>query len=287
MVKKFKDLSKEEIDKVKVYLNKIERNNKNIEEIKKDFNEKIYDYGEGVLFSFKENEVIGKVLIVLEAVKHLSVIYIHSLEIDENIVDGVSIVKELLEEAIKIGEEKNCNKILLGIRNERVLTILSDIGYKAEYKSYTMKLENRKTVDTTLELISLSEDNKVEYLDIFNRSFSDMPHGCYYESEDIEKYLKDNSLNRYYLVSDKNNMIGFMNIDICENTGSFDIGLCKEYRGVGYGKKILEKAIETLNKMKVEKVTLIVIGENKIALNMYLKRGFKIELSLGDWIKIK
>ncbi|WP_297635980.1 GNAT family N-acetyltransferase [uncultured Clostridium sp.] len=238
MVKKFKDLSKEEIDKVRVYLNKAEKNNKSIEEIKKEFNEKIYDYGEGVLVSFKENEIIGKVLIVLEAVNPLSVIYIHSLDIDENIVDGVSIVKELLKEAIKIGEDKKCNKILLGIKNERILKILSDIGYEAEYKSYIMKLENRKTVDTTLELISLSENNKVEYLDIFNRSFSDMPHGCYYEREDIEKYLKDNSLNKYYLVSDKNNIIGFMNIDICDNVGSFDIGLCKEYRGIGYGKKL-------------------------------------------------
>ncbi|WP_297635977.1 hypothetical protein [uncultured Clostridium sp.] len=42
-----------------------------------------------------------------------------------------------------------------------------------------------------------------------------------------------------------------------------------------------------MNKTKVEKVTLIVIGENKIALNMYLKRGFEIEQILSDWIKIK
>lgn len=287
MIKRFKDLNEEEIKAVKIYLNKIEKNDKSEEEIKKEFNEKVYNFGEGVLFSFKEKEVVGKTLIVLEAVKHLSVIYIHSLDVGEDVEEKVSIVKELLEAAIKLGEDKKCGKILLGIRNERVIKILSELGYRVEYKSYTMKLENRDTIDSSLELITLSEENKNEYLDVFNKSFSDMPHGCYYEIEDIEKYLKDNSLNRYYLVSDKNNIIGFMNIEINDKVGSFDIGLCKEYRGIGYGKKILEKAIEILNTMKAEKVTLIVIGENKIALNMYLKRGFEIEHTLSDWIKIK
>lgn len=287
MIKIFKDLNKGELEKAKIYLNKNEQNSSTLEEIEKEYNKKIYNFGEGVLFSFKDKNVVGKVLIVLEAIKPLSVVYIHSLDIEEKIEDEVSVVKELLEAAIKIGEDKECNKILLGIRNDRVLKILLEFGYKVEYKSYTMKLENRETIDTSLEVISLSEENKNEYLDIFNRSFSDMPHGCYYEIEDIEKYLKDNSLNKYYLVSDKNNIIGFMNICIDDKVGSFDIGLCKEYRGIGYGKKILEKAIGTLNKMEVEKVILIVIEKNKIALDMYLKRGFEIESIIGNWIEIK
>lgn len=114
-----------------------------------------------------------------------------------------------------------------------------------------------------------------------------MPHGCYYEMDDIENYLNDNSENRYYLVRDNNKSIGFMNTEIEDKIGRFDIGLCSEFRGKGYGKRLLETAIYTLNKANVDKVTLTVIEKNSIALNMYLKRGFVIDNILSHWIEIK
>lgn len=50
---------------------------------------------------------------------------------------------------------------------------------------------------------------------------------------------------------------------------------------------MLETAIETLNEKNVKEVCLIVIGNNKIALNMYEKRGFEIYEKISDWYKIK
>lgn len=286
MIKEFINLNGDEIRAVQLYLNSLEKNDKSIPQIKEEFNTKVYNFGEGILFFFKDNKVVGSVKVILEAIKHLKVVYIHFLTVANNAENEVHIVSELLTSAINIGKCKGGSKILLGVGNEKILKLLNELGYISSYNSYKMKLENRKTTSEPLELINLSAKNKEEYLNVFNKSFSDMPHGCYYEMEDIEKYLNDNSENRYYLVRDKNKLIGFMNIEIENKVGSFDIGLCNEFRGVGYGKRLLETAIYTLNAFNVDKVTLNVIEKNSIALNMYLKRGFVIDNILSHWIEI-
>lgn len=286
MIKEFRNLNGDEIREVQLYLNSLEKNDKSIPQIKEEFNTKVYNFGEGILFFFRDNKVVGSVKVILEAIKHLKVVYIHFLTVANNVENKVHIVSELLTSAINIGKYKGGSKILLGVRDEKILKLLNELGYIPSYNSYKMKLENRKTTSEPLDLINLSEKNKEEYLNIFNKSFSDMPHGCYYEIEDIEKYLNDNSENRYYLVKDKNKLIGFMNIEIENKVGSFDIGLCNEFRGLGYGKRLLETAIYTLNGVNVDKVTLTVIEKNSIALNMYLKRGFVIDDILSHWIEI-
>ena len=287
MIKGFRDLNGDEIREVQLYLNSLEKNDKSIPQIKEEFNTKVYNFGEGILFCFKDNKVVGSVKVILEAIKHLSVVFIHFLTVANNVENEVEIISELLTSAINLGECKECSKILLGIREEKILKLINELGYVPSYHAYKMRLENKKTTSAPLELISLSEQNKEEYLNVFNKSFSDMPHGCYYEMEDIEKYLNDYSENRYYLVRDKNKLIGFMNIEVENKVGSFDIGLCNEFRGVGYGKRLLETAIYTLNRVNVDKIMLTVIEKNSIALNMYLKRGFVVDNILSHWVEIR
>lgn len=66
----------------------------------------------------------------------------------------------------------------------------------------------------------------------------------------------------------------------------FDIGLIKEYRGKGYGKKLLETAIQFLNEKQVEEICLTIIEKNNVAFEMYKKRGFKVYNKLSDWIEL-
>lgn len=282
MIKSYIELNEDEIKGVEKYLK-----NKSITNIKEHYGGKVYNHGEGVLFYINNNNVLGSVRVVLEAIKHLNVIYIHFLDVDNNVNNKFEIVKELLKAAINMSENKGVSKILFGVRDKEILEIVEKLGYTPSYNTYKMILEDSKIIGETLDIINLTEENKMEYLNIFNKSFSDMPHGSYYEIEDVEESLRDNSSNSYWLVSDNNKSIGVMNIDIENNIGSFDIGICNEYRGLGYGKKILETAINFLNKSKVDKVTLTVIEKNSRALNMYLNRGFKVDYVISYWIVIK
>jgi len=58
--------------------------------------------------------------------------------------------------------------------------------------------------------------------------------------------------------------------------GNFGIALRKEIRGKGIGKKLMELTIkEAVKNMKTEIVELEVFAENKPAINLYKKSGFK------------
>ena len=115
-----------------------------------------------------------------------------------------------------------------------------------------------------------------------------MPHGTFCYLSDIEEYInKANDKNYFFMVKKDNDIIGFMNPEIREEKGIFDIGLCKKYRGKGYGKKLLETAIDFLSKKEVESIELIVIEKNTVAYNMYKKRGFKEKSVLSYWIEVK
>lgn len=49
----------------------------------------------------------------------------------------------------------------------------------------------------------------------------------------------------------------------------------KEYRGRGYGNRLLESAIQFLVDKKVDEISLIVIEESRVAHEMYKKEDSK------------
>ncbi|MEG2338775.1 MAG: GNAT family N-acetyltransferase [Clostridium sp.] len=286
MIKRFLDLNQYEIEQVQLYINRIDRSNKSIEDIKEGFNNKVYNFGEGVLYYFEDSRVCGSVRVVLECIKHIGTSYIHFLSINSDLKNKLLVVDKLIEAGINLAREKGSTKILLGIRDEEMLKMANKLGYRESYSSYNMELKNRETRFLPFELVELSQENKIEYLDVYNRSFSDMPHGSFYELEDVEKCLSSTDPNKYYLVVENRASVGFLKTEIEDGVGSFDIGLCKEYRGKGYGKRLLETAIHKLNEANADKVTLTIIEKNSVALNIYLKRGFEISNRIGYWIEI-
>ncbi|WLF68365.1 GNAT family N-acetyltransferase [Clostridium septicum] len=142
------------------------------------------------------------------------------------------------------------NKVNLGERNEEIMKMLENIGFKKEYSALNMFLKDRNIKEEILDLVKLTKENKEKYLKVFNDSFSDMPNGRFCDLSDIEGYInKSNDKKYFFMVAEYTDIIGFMNCEIKKERGIFDIGLCKKYRGKGYGKKLLETAIEFLNKL--------------------------------------
>ena len=79
-------------------------------------------------------------------------------------------------------------------------------------------------------------------------------------------------------------------IGIAEYMRSFDgdeiflygFSIKKKYRKCGYGKKLLEESIKVFRKNKIKKIGLTVSLENKEAIELYKKMGFKMEEMLKD-----
>jgi ribosomal protein S18 acetylase RimI-like enzyme len=288
LIKKYLNLNDIEKSLASDFINRKDDNKKSKDEIDKMFNNKMYGYGQGALFYFLDEKVVGKINVVLEVVKELGTIYIHFLDLLENLNNEDAVLKELIDYAVKIANDYDANEILLGIRDNDKIPILQRLGLYKDYSAINMYLEDREKKEICLDLIPLSQENKLEYLNIYNNSFSDMPHGSLTDISGVEDDLKkSNDENYYFIVSYNDSNIGFMSCVIENGEGVFDIGLCKDYRGKGYGKYLLETAIDFLNRKDAKKIRLIVIEKNSVAYNMYKKRGFKEESILSYWIKIK
>lgn len=287
MVKSYLNLNEIEKNEICKFINRNLEIKKSIKEVENECNNRANGYGEGSLLYFKDESVIGKITIILEACEKLGIIYICSLEIADNLKVKEEVIKSLIKEGINVSKMYKPRVIKLGIKQEEVLKVLEKLGFRKEYGAYLMSLEDYEKREESLELIQLSNENKDEYFKIINESFTDMPHACYTEASDVEEYLnKSNEESYYFMVSKYNTIIGFLNCEIEGKRGQFDIGLCKNYRGQGYGKVLLETAINFLKQKKVENIELVVIEKNNIAFEMYKKRGFKIKTLLSYWMTL-
>lgn len=284
MIKNFLELNNDEKILALEFIKENENTDLSLSQIEKELTDKICNYSEGILFYFDENEVVGKVSVILEVVDKLETIYINKVVCPNY---NKKILRELINNSLVFANKYNAKKVLLGIRSDNLLKLAQDIGLKRSYSSFNMVLSNREKVNDVLDKIRLSKENIEEYVDVYNKSFMDMPHGTYIEIEEAKRYLKNKNDNEdYFIVLDKGESIGFLNTIIKDKKAFFDIGLIKEYRGKGYGKKILETAIQFLNEKQVEEICLTVIEKNSIAYEMYKKRGFKVYNKLSDWIEL-
>ena len=284
MIKNFLELNSDERILALEFIKNNENTDLSLYEIEKELKGKICNYGEGVLFYFHEDKILGKVSVILEVLDKLKTIYINKVICPKNNKEAL---KELINNSLALSKKYSANKVLLGIRNTDLLNLAESIGLKRSYSSFNMILTNREKENDVLDKTKLAKENIKEYVDIYNKSFMDMPHGTYIEMEDAKGYLENKNNNEaYFIVIDKGESIGFLNTIVKGNKGFFDIGLAKEYRGKGYGKRLLETAIQYLNEKKVEELCLTVIEKNSIAYEMYKKRGFKVYKKISDWIEI-
>lgn len=284
MIKNFLELNSDERILALEFIKNNENTDLSLYEIEKELKGKICNYGEGVLFYFHEDKILGKVSVILEVLDKLKTIYINKVICPKNNKEAL---KELINNSLALSKKYSANKVLLGIRNTDLLNLAESIGLKRSYSSFNMILTNREKENDVLDKTKLAKENIKEYVDIYNKSFMDMPHGTYIEMEDAKGFLDNKNDNEeYFIVIDKGESIGFLNTIIEGNKGFFDIGLVKEYRGKGYGKRLLETAIQYLNEKKVEELCLTVIEKNSIAYEMYKKRGFRVYNKISDWIEI-
>lgn len=285
--KKYAEMNNSEKQLVFKFINSNNKDITSIGKLEEMFCGKIYDKGNGVIFCFNAQEVIGKVAVVLECINPLKTSFIHGIEIKEEFKDNIDILMELIYEGKKVAIEYGAKSIKLGIRDEKILINLKKVGINTAYSAIKMNLVDRSIKEKTLNLERLTQENSRKYKEVFNDSFSDMPHGTWLDDEKLNEYLNCEEENEYYfMVKDDDKIIGFMNSVIEYDEGMFDIGLCKQYRRKGFGKRLLETAIYFLNSKNVEKISLIVIEKNRVAHEMYKKRGFYKENIISYWIEL-
>jgi len=94
--------------------------------------------------------------------------------------------------------------------------------------------------------------------------------------EGIRKWLTDPGDVIPHCVMLENKMIGFLDIHITD-ANIWAIYLTEEFWGKGYGKQILDFAINKLKSLGHKKIYLWVLEENNRARRFYEKHGFRFD----------
>lgn len=283
-IKNYLELNKIEAEKLTEFINRNIKNKLSFEEIDKQFKSEEYDFGRGVILKINEEHIAGKALIILKECSKKGIAYVVNLDISEEIENKKIATGEIIEEVKNIAKEYGAREIFLGTRDNKIIRILNSLNLNKQYSAIKMTLEDRKIRYSPLKLVTLSDNNKKEYLAIYNDAFKEVPNGTTLTEREIDDYLNKADENKYYFIVLINNaMAGFLEFNIEDDVGEFDLGLIKSVRGKGYGKQLLETAIDFLNSNEVIEISLIVITKNTLAYNMYKKRGFKESKLISDW----
>lgn len=96
-----------------------------------------------------------------------------------------------------------------------------------------------------------------------------------WKKEDFLYELKENPYANYFVLKINNKIIGYVGLWIIFETSQItNICISNDYRKLGYGKLLLEKAVEIAELNKCENISLEVRVSNINAISLYEKYGF-------------
>lgn len=90
----------------------------------------------------------------------------------------------------------------------------------------------------------------------------------------FENALREN-VSHIAAIEDRGQIVGFCKVDLCGEKGKLDyLVVLKEYRGNGYGKALMDWAMESFAEYGVHQMEVKVVAGNK-AIHLYEKYGFR------------
>lgn len=103
----------------------------------------------------------------------------------------------------------------------------------------------------------------------------DVEYDFNFHKKTIRKNIKDRK--QYWIILEENNeIIGFGSAYIKGNKGVTEsIYIAKEFRGKGYGSKILKNLISWINSKKVKHIETNILTGNEPSIKLHEKFGFK------------
>jgi mycothiol synthase len=121
---------------------------------------------------------------------------------------------------------------------------------------------------------------------VYNRAFEHHYHGVKSTVEDCRWLLsrKDVDPTSLLLAYRGHQCVGFCRNDLQATRGEIAVlGVDPNARGIGLGRTLLRWGIAWLEGVRVDRVTLMVDGENETALKLYRSEGFETVRTREIW----
>lgn len=187
----------------------------------------------------------------------------------------------LHKQVIKFSKENNIKTLEAYIKERLHSTVefAEKRGFRANAYAWEMSLDVKQGVANLLSnnhkgLIfrqASLQDNDL-YVNIIGQTFGDALGGGI-----LEELLQDPSVQVFILEKD-GQAIGSTTIQLKANLSLgyiYDVAILKPYRGQGLGSYMLKRSIGVLDTNGIGTASLLVTGQNKGALALYKRLGFK------------
>ncbi len=246
-----------------------------LNELEQQFNISVYHHGDGVLFYFDQDQILASCCVVLKEASILQSAYIHRLLVHQIHHDKL---KTLIVRAAQLAKEKGATSIYLGTHD---LEIFKSLCILPKYRSLELNLST-PTQQEALPLVRVTSDNAQDYLHIYQQSFYPIAHAS---SLSLEELLEQLPYELKFIAYHDDTAVGFVNFEISDGNGFFDMGLLPEFQNQKLGIKLLNSAISYLMDQKTT-INLIVIEKNSRAYDLYRKHGFEIKKVMTYWTDV-
>lgn len=165
-------------------------------------------------------------------------------------------------------------------------------GRKFDYFTYrheggmwllSRPVPDRREATGELEPLLLTRETGKLYLDVYNRSFREVPVGATYGQEDIERLLEAPE-SEAFLLRAGGETVGFS--EWLHEDGRLElegVGILPEFRGKGYGKEALQLFFQGAAERNYREVALVCAEHNRTAWKLYESLGFQKEKLLSEW----
>lgn len=171
--------------------------------------------------------------------------------------------------------------------HEHDINLVAELIYETDSKTFDFYFQNRQNAVERIEkLVKKGNNNSYGHENIYVATGEDdRLYGLVLTFQGKEENLK-NDFKTYFRTLDLGDAMKFMLLDIVDsifltNLKREDyylaaVAVASDYRGKGIGTFILEKSLELAREKRSERVVLDVDIDNKGALKMYKRFGFKV-----------
>lgn len=146
--------------------------------------------------------------------------------------------------------------------------------YEERHRSVIYKITSDPVNDTLDYKLNILGYKKIDETSVMIRDITDVTDICYLEDCEILKNIDGKKINISCKIENRIIGSGYGVID-SGYVGIFDIYVEKEFRNMGYGNLIVSKICGSSLEYGSQKAYLQVVMENKSALRLYKKLGFR------------
>ncbi len=188
------------------------------------------------------------------------------------------IFSSLLATAKEECQQRNVQKLILVCEHlsKSGLAFVNAIGVRYEYSEYEMVLgtfRERRNYGNGLHIRQANSSDLDAIVSILATDSGNV--------ESVQKWVRkllEEPTSRFYLATLDEKPLGCLRLDYMSNqVGIYAFEVRLGYRGLGYGRQILEEAIRIIRSESQKRIMLDVETDNTNAIGLYLSCGFEIK----------